>query len=49
MDTVVNLSNDNVSSYLVSGLNAQEIIGSHIGNFGSVVTTNNMEHLSKQR
>jgi ADP-heptose:LPS heptosyltransferase len=39
-DTVVNLSNDNVSSYLVSGLNAQEIIGSHIGNFGSVVTTN---------
>tara|TARA_B100001971_G_scaffold213155_1_gene245526 strand:+ start:116370 stop:117944 length:1575 start_codon:yes stop_codon:yes gene_type:complete len=39
-DTVVNLSNDNVSAYLISGLHAEEVIGSHIGNFGSVITTN---------
>lgn len=39
-DVVINLSNDNVSAYIVSALNTKEVIGSHIGNFGSVVTTN---------
>jgi len=38
---VVNLSNDSVSAYLVSGLDTEEIIGSHTGNYGSNVTSNN--------
>ena len=39
-DCAINLSNDTVSSYLLSGISSNEIIGSHIGNYGSVVTTN---------
>lgn len=39
-DQVINLTNDNVSAYLISGLTAKEVIGSHIGNYGSVLTTN---------